>query len=125
MVLQSKIGLALLALGIGGLWYYSRKNDEGQETIDTSFEELQNSLLPQNSSVKVQTSNLVAKPASNVNTASLKADSTNSLSQPFTEESKSNQIETGTTYRPKQIYPDCSRINGFEKSFSCELPVLL
>jgi hypothetical protein len=113
MILQSKIGLALLGIGLGGLWWLNRKKTDDQESaiIDTEFEEIPDSQLldgstfnkPVPMSVQVLPKSVMA----------VATDGTNSLNQPFTDVEKQNLVNSRTPkYVPKQG-PDCSIINGF------------
>lgn len=115
MILQSKIGLALLGIGLGGLWWLNRKKTDDQESaiIDTEFEEIPDSQLLDGS-----TFNKPVPMSAQVLPKSVMAvatDSTNSLNQPFTEVEKQNLVNSRTPkYVPKQG-PDCSVINGFAR----------
>lgn len=130
MVVQAKVGLALLGLGLFGLWYVNKKDKEqgaAEDTVDTDFEEVPGagSSLLSSGSTLLPKSNL-----QNTNTKSAQADATNSLSQTYLSEPKSNLVVTDYKPKPPQKpYPDCSIISGIRLNVNRQgisgVPVLL
>ncbi len=118
MVLQAKIGLALLSIGAAGLWYYSKK-EESPETIDTDYQDLSSSLASGKT--------VLSLPKSTANTTSLKADATNSLSTSFIESPKTNIIESALPIFPRRREIDCEGIGCINQQISGigNLPVML